>query len=41
MHRVAAVIELGSLGRLKFGLCASVQFCQASAGGACGGLAGA
>jgi len=34
MQRVAAVIELGSLGHLKFGLCASIQVCQLlSAGG--------
>jgi len=34
MQRVAAVIESGLLGHLKFGLCASIQVCQLlSAGG--------
>jgi len=39
MQRVAAVIELGALGHLKFGLSVSVQVHQLLRGGASGGLA--
>ena len=39
VQRVAAVIELGALGHLKFGLSVSVQVHQLLRGGASGGLA--